>query len=433
MLSNAPARKTPPRASYASTPVPPANAPPDPLRVSAIHLLSRAHNLPCSSAAQAFSQLVQPTSRFQLALDALLPLLSTANTELAQRILVSFIMYSLYAPHPIAINPFKTVLFSTFVQEKETAVRTSGGDEGKLSENEQLVWVLWKILKGDGNDLAPYSPNALAKSPLPPKLRPSNLLLDEQTYTSEYNTPYADTLPTSSKLSHAATADERKVNPEEDAQNELVARAMALLLAARERVLSLSEQRILVPALPDLIAPPMITSLDLTPLIAHNPTLAHPLLIALLAPRAPTKSKSQPSSSPEDPAALNIPAYLDVLRHMPPTLPSFDLLGRLLRDPTPGTTTVADLVRGDVLGRFIHEAVNWLDNAEREAKEGLVHDDRFAKGVQNLCRFYTALLKMGILDAAEDADTTEMRHFVLRHSHFEEAGTLFRVLGAGAY
>lgn len=118
-------------------------------------------------------------------------------------------MYSLYAPHPIAINPFKTVLFSTFVQEKETAVRTSGGDEGKLSENEQLVWVLWKILKGDGNDvsnptsfyldpftdsrvqLAPYSPNALAKSPLPPKLRPSNLLLDEQTYTSEYNTPYA--------------------------------------------------------------------------------------------------------------------------------------------------------------------------------------------------------------------------------------------------
>lgn len=83
MLSNAPARKTPPRASYASTPVPPANAPPDPLRVSAIHLLSRAHNLPCSSAAQAFSQLVQPTSRFQLALDALLPLLSTANTEVS--------------------------------------------------------------------------------------------------------------------------------------------------------------------------------------------------------------------------------------------------------------------------------------------------------------------------------------------------------------
>jgi hypothetical protein len=47
----------------------------DPVRVSVGHLLSRAYSLPCSTAAQAFTQLVQPTSRFQLALDALLPLL----------------------------------------------------------------------------------------------------------------------------------------------------------------------------------------------------------------------------------------------------------------------------------------------------------------------------------------------------------------------
>jgi hypothetical protein len=45
------------------------------LRASVAHLLSKAHNLPCSKVAQAFSQLVQPTSRFQLALDALLPIL----------------------------------------------------------------------------------------------------------------------------------------------------------------------------------------------------------------------------------------------------------------------------------------------------------------------------------------------------------------------
>lgn len=51
----------------------------DPLRASVSHLLSRAYALPCSTAAQAFSQLVQPTSRFQLALDALLPLLSNSN------------------------------------------------------------------------------------------------------------------------------------------------------------------------------------------------------------------------------------------------------------------------------------------------------------------------------------------------------------------
>ena len=47
----------------------------DPVRASVSHLLARAFSLPCSTAAQAFSQLVQPTAIFQLALDALLPIL----------------------------------------------------------------------------------------------------------------------------------------------------------------------------------------------------------------------------------------------------------------------------------------------------------------------------------------------------------------------
>jgi hypothetical protein len=141
----------------------------DPVRASVGHLLDRASSLPCSTAAQAFSQLVQPTSRFQLALDALLPLLDldahaevrtdrsahspifTQHTQLSQRILVSFILYALYAPHPMAINPFRSVLFVTFVKERDHAVRIASA--GGVSENEQLVWVLWKILKGDGNDV----------------------------------------------------------------------------------------------------------------------------------------------------------------------------------------------------------------------------------------------------------------------------------------
>jgi hypothetical protein len=51
----------------------------DPVRAAVGHLLSRAPSLPCSTAAQAFSQLVQPTSRFQLALDALLPDLTSSE------------------------------------------------------------------------------------------------------------------------------------------------------------------------------------------------------------------------------------------------------------------------------------------------------------------------------------------------------------------
>lgn len=55
----------------------------DPLRASVSHLLSRAYNLPCSTAAQAFVSLVQPTARFQLALDALLPLLDSSRAEVS--------------------------------------------------------------------------------------------------------------------------------------------------------------------------------------------------------------------------------------------------------------------------------------------------------------------------------------------------------------
>ena len=68
---------------------------------------------------------------------------------------MSYILFSLYAPHPIAINPFKSVLAATFAREREAAVRVA--DVGGASDSEQFVWVLWKILKGDGNDVSTTS------------------------------------------------------------------------------------------------------------------------------------------------------------------------------------------------------------------------------------------------------------------------------------
>ena len=65
---------------------------------------------------------------------------------------MSYILYSLYAPHPISLNPFKSVLYAAFVRERDAAVQVAAA--GGVSENEQLVWVLWKILKGDGNDVS---------------------------------------------------------------------------------------------------------------------------------------------------------------------------------------------------------------------------------------------------------------------------------------
>lgn len=49
------------------------------------------------------------------------------------------------------MNPFRSALVSTFDNEKEQAIRVSNA--GGISENEQLIWVLWKILRGDGNDV----------------------------------------------------------------------------------------------------------------------------------------------------------------------------------------------------------------------------------------------------------------------------------------
>lgn len=151
---------------------------------------------------------------------------------------------------------------------------------------------------------------------------------------------------------------------------------MKLLLAARDRVLTLAEQRVLLPLLPALAATQFITSLDLAPIIArnNNPAIAHPLLVGLL---------SQPN-----PANNNPRPFLDVLPFLPPILPTFDLYGRLLRDTSRvtvhGYDTVADLVLIEVLGRFVHEAINWLDQAEQDERDGNVSDDRWAKGVQNV-------------------------------------------------
>ncbi|KAF9477424.1 hypothetical protein BDN70DRAFT_907256 [Pholiota conissans] len=397
-----------------------ASSPSDTVRASVGHLLTRAFSLPCSTAALAFTQLVQPTSRFQLALDALLPLLDS-STELAQRILVSFILYSLYTPHPVTINPFKSALFVAYVKEREKAV--SIANEGGVSPNEQFVWVLWKILKGDGGDIGPYSPSTLSRCPLPPKLRAINLVLDEHLYNdiddfTTYSYFQKPSLPTNPPTPVARIAPS-PISFEEDRKNERLIYAMKLLLAARDRVLTLSEQRTLLPVLADLATTNIITSLDLTPIIAHNPIIAHPLLVSLLVNPDPENNNPRP--------------FLDILPFLPPTLPTFDLYGRLLRDQTrvtvQGYSTVADLVLMEVLGRFIHECINWLDRAEKEERS----DDRHAKGVQTLCRFYHNLIKLSIVDPTSDADSTEMAHFSLRNSRFEEANVLYRVIATSRF
>ena len=59
----------------------------DSTRASVNHLLAGACSTPCSTAAQTFVQIVPPLSRFQLALDVLMPMLD-APIEVSPRLLV---------------------------------------------------------------------------------------------------------------------------------------------------------------------------------------------------------------------------------------------------------------------------------------------------------------------------------------------------------
>ena len=60
----------------------------------------------------------------------------------------------MYAPHPIGINPFKSALYNTFIKERKLAIENQ--DTINSVEREQLVWVLWKILRGDGQDVRTF-------------------------------------------------------------------------------------------------------------------------------------------------------------------------------------------------------------------------------------------------------------------------------------
>lgn len=118
--------------------------------------------------------------------------------------------------------------------------------------------------------------------------------------------------------------------------------------------------------LPAFITPPY-----LAPLAAYNPALCSALLAAVSA-------SDSASSSDFDSGALTPPnsvPFLAALAALPPTLASFDVLGRLLSDPAPAARV---RVRGDVLGPFVVNTIEWFARAEREDRAGRAADDRFA-------------------------------------------------------
>jgi hypothetical protein len=107
----------------------------------------------------------------------------------------------MYAPHPISINPFATVLHAIFVRETNKALEMD--KNGCPAENDQFVYVLWKVLKGDGKDvrdcaasfsplnqstqIGPFSPHHILKHSIPPELRAVVLVKDANTRSWQFN------------------------------------------------------------------------------------------------------------------------------------------------------------------------------------------------------------------------------------------------------
>ncbi|KAF9007103.1 hypothetical protein BDQ17DRAFT_1351446 [Cyathus striatus] len=356
----------------------------DRVRMEVYRLLDKAsYNLTCSRSASAFKNAVQPTARFRLALEVLLPVLdSPRSAELAQRILVSYILYSLYEPHPITMNPFKSLLYNTFVTERKKAEVAS--KEGRASPSEQIVWVLWKILKGDGSDIGLFTPGTLARGTIPPELRTSDLVLDEEAYSSnsvDRYEPVDNSTPSTGSSVSSDTSDsysssyaeaiQKNVEPVE--VNEQLLQAMKLLLQARERVLRLSEQRMLL------------------------------------------KNASEDNN--------HLHRFLDVLPFLPPCLPTFDLIGRMLGDAT--------LINIPASWSLHSRCIEWIERADREQMENGYSDDRVPKAIQEwgiFVRFFTSLIKRGIVDPTSDADVTEVMHFSVRFSRYEDANALYRFI-----
>ena len=63
----------------------------------------------------------------------------------------------------------------------------------------------------------------------------------------------------------------------------------------------------------------------------------------------------------------------------------------------PQRTLVVNALHMEVQGPFIHQYMG-LDRAKHEEHEGLINDDRFAKGVQNVIIFVCYELTIKVTD-----------------------------------
>ncbi|KAH7105250.1 hypothetical protein BKA62DRAFT_692211 [Auriculariales sp. MPI-PUGE-AT-0066] len=412
-----------------------------------------------------------PSQRFTHALSVVLPELTDPQADSSRRILAAFMLHALYSEDAKnrALNPFNTALADAFVRERRRLVDPA---ERPTPGQSQLVWALWLIATGHGDDLAIVSPVSLATSSLPSDVQPASLQLPSESQNAadssfiSHSSSLVDPddtfiAPTNQSKGYPGvigrtstnrfgaamspsigviggrrteTAVAHKPSPSPSslpavdvspAYVDSLEPAIKLISAACTRVLNLSEQRVCVLNAREFVG----LVLQNAPLAAEYASLALRGETELSLPLAPGGAHFE-----------DVRPLLDAAVSLPPTLHTFEFWGRLLRDnnpiassgPTSGVTGLGLGTAGPSHAVNLSSTASTVSDYIRTTAELVQHvygaDDRVARGVSGVCRFYSNLIKLRLIDTSSDEQTVEMTAFALAHSSYDDARKVYREL-----
>ncbi|KAL7412125.1 hypothetical protein BDY24DRAFT_393333 [Mrakia frigida] len=374
------------------------------LRPRVEELLSSSSTL--FSVAKDVLSLVPSELAFSLVLETALPVLMDLSRPASRRMAALFVVASLQGNSTTPeLDPFRSCYMALLSRDTQGDAHLEDWEKDDVDVDEKVLdWALWYILAGLKDKLSIYTSEQLTTSPFPLPIE------------SFFGQP----------TSNSATASDFRAAPrsrETSPTRNTLAQLIRLTYLAKERALSSKEERLVPSLLPPhtSLLPLLFPPSDLPTTTQHNPDLSSLLLLHL--------HTHQPDHRV---------FYLDALSTLPPTLPSLDLISKLLREPPKSNgeeedVSLAEVVRYDVLGRFFGGVVDQLDGLELrkklqgEQEGGTRVEEELARGVSIACRFITSLLSSKTI-SRDDGVSVEATSFTLRFSRFSQAQMLYRTL-----
>ncbi|KAF9514399.1 hypothetical protein BS47DRAFT_1485122 [Hydnum rufescens UP504] len=409
------------------------------LNRTVLALFSSSLSQPCALGFKRFQALIPQGLHFEAALSELLPVLrrgtdaSDVHTNVslqerwARRIFCAYIIYALYLPHSISINPFTSSLEEITSEISQSIPGTEDAEERALMWS--LGICLQSILQDRGSLLDDRTPLQLSLTGIQfSEARPTT---KEENPVMSRRPPEIDSSqlrgrsfpPQNGNLDHG---DSSVIEKSEDTMS-IDQQWANIATAAQSRVITLSEQRIILSGL-SKIPPPTLRSFlgpeTLASLTTWNIRIATPIISHLL---------QSPESHP-GPDTVREP-YLAALCQLHPTLNSWSTFKWALP-----SSELRRLIRYRVIDTFISNALQIIEANERENPGDVDDEGPTVRAVQLLCKFVRSVLRSDSLSmsstGAEETETfrggldVELTNFALSHSRLTEANALYRLLAS---